>query len=64
MDTTESNTPFEDDSRPFVIEACGDTMWDDVLEQPPYNPALKIGEMGETALNNKDPESSPETQNH
>ena len=38
MNTPESTEPF-DDGRPFVIEICGDDLWDDVLAQPPYNPA-------------------------
>ncbi|GAB3704884.1 hypothetical protein GCM10027592_36730 [Spirosoma flavus] len=41
MNASELSRPFDDDGRPFVIEACGDTMWDDVLAQPPYNPALQ-----------------------
>ena len=35
MNNSESS-PLFDDSVPFVNEACGDTMWDDVLNQPMY----------------------------
>ncbi|GAB3788825.1 hypothetical protein GCM10028818_56150 [Spirosoma horti] len=69
MNTTDSSTPFDEDGRPFVIEACGDTLWDEVLAQPPYNPALRPPlppftldtalqkvQMAEDAWNGKDPE--------
>jgi hypothetical protein len=39
MNNNDSNTP--DDELPFIKEACGDTMWDDVLAQPVINPALR-----------------------
>ena len=68
MDTTNANPPF-DDEEPFVREECGDTMWDEVLAQPPYNPllrppvlpftletALQKVQMAEDAWNSKDPE--------
>lgn len=61
--------PFDDDNVPFVREECGDTMWDEVLAQPPYSPllrppappftletALQKVQMAEDAWNSKDPE--------
>ncbi len=65
--------PFNDffnDGRPFAIDACGDTMWDDVLNQPksdqekrpPIPPftletALQKVQMAEDAWNTRDPET-------
>ena len=40
MNPNDSTTLPEDD-RPFVIEGCGDSLWDETLAQPPYNPALR-----------------------
>jgi hypothetical protein len=40
METASLESAFEDD-RPFVIEACGDSMWDEVLAQPAYNVSLQ-----------------------
>lgn len=40
MNTNPADVPM-DDGRPFVIEACGDTMWDEVLAQPAYDPGLR-----------------------
>ncbi|GAB4003968.1 nuclear transport factor 2 family protein [Spirosoma migulaei] len=68
MNTPESIEPFED-GLPFVNEACGDDMWDEVLAQPPYNPALRAPvppftletalqkvQLAENAWNSRDPE--------
>lgn len=68
MNTANSDSTFED-GRPFVIEACGDSMWDEVLAQPAYNASLRPPlppctlesglqkvQPAEEAWNTKDPE--------
>ena len=57
MDTTNANPPF-DDEEPFVREECGDTMWDEVLAQPPYNPSLRPPVTPFTLESNKDPKEN------
>lgn len=68
MDPAYSDSTF-DESRPFVIENCGDSMWDEVLAQPAYSASLwpplppftlesarqKV-QMAEDAWNTRDPE--------
>ncbi|GAB2588349.1 hypothetical protein [Spirosoma areae] len=51
MDSTNSDAPFED-GQSFVIEACGDSMWDEVLAQPAYDPLLRPPVTPETAQQN------------
>ncbi len=68
MNEAANSTPF-DDGKPFVIEACGDTMWDEVLaqsadnpsERPPLPPftletARQKVQAAEDAWNTRDPE--------
>lgn len=68
MNTANSDSTFED-GRPFVIETCGDSMWDEVLAQPAYNASLRPPlppftlesarqkvQMAEDTWNTKDPE--------
>ena len=70
MDTTSSNSTVED-NQPFVIEACGDSMWDEVLAQPDCAPvlrpqvpsfthgsALRKDQVAEDTWNTKDPKKS------
>ena len=35
---TPNSTPDYEEAAPFVNEACGDTMWDEVLNQPENTP--------------------------
>jgi hypothetical protein len=68
MTTSEIPEPEADDE-PFANKACGDTMWDDVLNQPPYQPAvrppvppftletaLQKVQLAQDAWNSRDPE--------
>lgn len=67
MNNNDLNTP--DDELPFVNEACGDTMWEDVLAQPGITPAFRTPlppftlesalqkvQMAEDAWNSRDPD--------
>ena len=67
MNTNQSTEPIGD-GEPFVNDGCGDSMWDETLGQPPYNPslrpplppfiletALQKVQMAEDAWNSRDP---------
>ena len=68
MEANQSGEPIED-GHPFVNDGCGDSMWDDVLSQPPHNPSIRPPlppftletaqqkvQLAEDAWNTKDPE--------